>query len=208
MSPLSLSLSLPSLLSCNNFGSFFLACILTELVSPSVHFFLLFAECFQRSCPPSGELQNNHSALRQAVAAERSRIARGTNASAAGELPLRICIPGGIQEAGPGFRLNILRLSDGRQNITAAAKSFAEAVSSGTASSAGLTPDEFSGLLATGTSPDLVLKFGTDDFLHGLLPWQIRVSEILKIRTHKHILLRTFIASFRQFGACNRRYGK
>eukprot|EP00729_Bicosta_minor_P013693 gene13693-26171_t len=130
-----------------------------------------------------GDLQKNTSALREAVATEQRRL----SSDAAPKPPLRLCIPGGIQETEPGFRLNILQLSDGRQDITTAAKAYTEAVCNSTANTADLTPDEFSGWLGVASSPDLVLKFGSDDFLHGLLPWQISVSEILKIRTHKHI---------------------
>lgn len=151
-----------------------------------------------------GDLQKNTSELREAVATEQRRL----SSDAAPKPPLRLCIPGGIQETEPGFRLNILQLSDGRQDITTAAKAYTEAVCNSTANTADLTPDEFSGWLGVASSPDLVLKFGSDDFLHGLLPWQISVSEILKIRTHKHILLRTFLNSFRQFGDCSRRFGK
>ena len=152
---------------------------------------------------PRGELQDNCSELREAIATEQRKLPRDV----AAKPPLRLCIPGRLHETEPGFRLNVLRLSDGRQDITTAAKSFSQAVSSGTANCADLTPDEFSSWLGVGSSPDLVLKFGTDDFLHGLLPWQIRVSEILKIRTHKHILLRTFLNSLKQFGECSRRFG-
>lgn len=76
--------------------------------------------------------------------------------------------------------VSILSSEDGRGDIVQAARSISAAVRKGEINSEDLTVANFSDWLNVRVPDlDLVLKFGDCDSLLGILPWQLRVSEIM-----------------------------
>ncbi|EGD75588.1 hypothetical protein PTSG_06657 [Salpingoeca rosetta] len=63
-------------------------------------------------------------------------------------------------------------------------------------------------LTATVPELDLVLMFSREPVLHGLLPWHMRVAEILFCGPHRHVTARTFIRAMNSFSRCEQRFGR
>ncbi|XP_059153994.1 dehydrodolichyl diphosphate synthase complex subunit nus1-like [Physella acuta] len=56
--------------------------------------------------------------------------------------------------------------------------------------------------------PELCIKFGSVDSLFGYLPWQIRLTEIISLPSHKGIIYKSFLSSLVHYGNINQRFGK
>eukprot|EP00043_Microstomoeca_roanoka_P001011 m.30461 g.30461 ORF g.30461 m.30461 type:complete len:255 (-) comp10609_c0_seq4:218-982(-) len=55
---------------------------------------------------------------------------------------------------------------------------------------------------------DLVLMFSRQSMVYGLLPWHLRVAEILFCGSHQKATAKTFVAALDSFANCEQRYGK
>lgn len=65
-------------------------------------------------------------------------------------------------------------------------------------------------LKATGNIPDpeLALLFGSTNSLMGFLPWQTRLTEIMRVPTMRNIHYSTFTELLQKYSKCNQRFGK
>lgn len=57
------------------------------------------------------------------------------------------------------------------------------------------------------TDPDLLISFGTPLCLYGFPPWQLRLTEILSIPTHRNVPQKVFIDCLRRFSSIAQRQG-
>lgn len=57
------------------------------------------------------------------------------------------------------------------------------------------------------TDPDLLINFGSPLCLHGFPPWQLRLTEILSIPTHRNVPQKVFIDCLRRFSSISQRQG-
>lgn len=55
--------------------------------------------------------------------------------------------------------------------------------------------------------PDLLINFGSPLCLHGFPPWQLRLTEILSIPTHRNVPQKVFIDCLRRFSSISQRQG-
>ena len=56
--------------------------------------------------------------------------------------------------------------------------------------------------------PELGIIFGSMMCLYGFLPWQIRLTEFFRLRTHKSLCVQRFFEMFTKFEKCQQRFGK
>uniref|UniRef100_A0A1B6KC73 ditrans,polycis-polyprenyl diphosphate synthase [(2E,6E)-farnesyldiphosphate specific] n=1 Tax=Graphocephala atropunctata TaxID=36148 RepID=A0A1B6KC73_9HEMI len=56
--------------------------------------------------------------------------------------------------------------------------------------------------------PCLCLVFSSSFSTFGFMPWQIRVTEILHVTTHHHLLQEDFLCALRTYAFCDQRFGK
>lgn len=153
---------------------------------------------------PHGRLKSQASELEESVL----RLQQEQDAT----LPFQFYVGGcSIKESvsQKTISVSILSSEDGRGDIVQAARSISAAVRKGEINSEDLTVANFSDWLNVRVPDlDLVLKFGDCDSLLGILPWQLRVSEIIKHRTHRDVPFGEFSSWLKVFSKINRRLGK
>jgi dehydrodolichyl diphosphate syntase complex subunit NUS1 len=108
-------------------------------------------------------------------------------------------------------RVFILGPDDGRQGLVDVARQLSCAAASQRLVPADISVSYVDTLIQDKfgfPDPDLVLKFGQVDSVLGFLPWQLRLSEIISVATHRGISLVQFIDALVAFGNTEQRYGK
>lgn len=57
------------------------------------------------------------------------------------------------------------------------------------------------------TDPDILICFGSPLCLYGFPPWQLRLTEIFSVPTHKNLPKRVFVDCFKKYSKTSRREG-
>lgn len=107
--------------------------------------------------------------------------------------------------------LMLLSLADGRRGLVTVAKQLTHQVVSGQLRIENIIPSHVDAVLQGQMGfpdPDLVLKFGQVNSLLGYLPWQIRLTSILSLSTHRHITYTSFYRALRDYSSVEQRLGK
>ncbi|XP_051051127.1 dehydrodolichyl diphosphate synthase complex subunit NUS1-like [Phodopus roborovskii] len=106
--------------------------------------------------------------------------------------------------------VQVLSPEDGKAGIVRAAQDFCLLVAQRQRMAADLNVDMFDGLLRPQgfPDPDLVLKFGFVDSTLGFLPWQIRLTEIISLPSHRNLSYEDFFSALCLYAASEPRLGK
>ncbi|KAI0243031.1 Dehydrodolichyl diphosphate synthase complex subunit Nus1 [Lamellibrachia satsuma] len=107
--------------------------------------------------------------------------------------------------------LLLLSLADGRQGLVTAAKQLTHQVINNQLRIEAIIPSHVDAVMQGHMGfpdPDLVLKFGQVNSLLGYLPWQIRLSSILSLSTHRHISYTSFYRALHDYSNVEQRLGK
>ncbi|KAI5935672.1 Dehydrodolichyl diphosphate synthase complex subunit NUS1 [Manis javanica] len=106
--------------------------------------------------------------------------------------------------------VKVLAPEDGKADIVRAAQNFCQLVAQQQKRSTDLDVAMLDSLISSNgfPDPDLVLKFGAVDSTLSLLPWHIRLTEIVSLPSHLNISYEAFFSALRQYAACEQRLGK
>lgn len=113
------------------------------------------------------------------------------------------------------FCVQLLSESDGREDVANAARAIIDDFKKKRKKSEyeddRVTVDEISSYLKGMNGvpdPDLIVYFGQTLSLQGYPPWQSRLSEIVHLRSHKHITYKEFYKVLKRYSRCEQRVGK
>lgn len=109
------------------------------------------------------------------------------------------------------LHLNIFSLEDGKGSLVELAKTLCQSVLSGQTKSSDVNRvliDEKLQREMEIPDPELILYCGDTCSMYGFLPWQIRVTEFLRMNTHHNIRVTDFIKLLSRYGKCVQRFGK
>ncbi|XP_070569095.1 dehydrodolichyl diphosphate synthase complex subunit nus1-like [Ptychodera flava] len=106
--------------------------------------------------------------------------------------------------------VNLVSPQDGRHDIVTAAKQFCLDIASKRRNVKDIEISTLAHQLQGShfPDPDVVFKFGQVESVLGFLPFQIRLSEILSIASHRNIDYNTFLAKMIAYAGTQQRYGK
>ncbi|KAL8585802.1 hypothetical protein ACOMHN_037365 [Nucella lapillus] len=107
--------------------------------------------------------------------------------------------------------VHLLSAEDGCQSIVRVARDLSHRVLAQGISAADISPVFVTDAIHESYSfpdPDLILKFGTAHCLMGYLPWQIRLSEIISIPSHRGLTYQGFYTSLQTYASTQQRFGK
>lgn len=107
--------------------------------------------------------------------------------------------------------VNIFSLCDGKGSIVELTKSLGRSVLAGHLKSSDINQDLISEKLQSEIDipdPELALYCGEASSTYGFLPWQIRVTEFMQIRTHHKMKVKDFLQVLERYGKCVQRFGK
>lgn len=97
--------------------------------------------------------------------------------------------------------LKILSKSDGRPKFVAHVKKLVKL------NPESINLDRVQEQVSWNTDPDMLISFGYHLCLHGFPPWQLRLTEIFSIPTHRRLPQRIFIDCLRQYSRTVQRVG-
>lgn len=104
-------------------------------------------------------------------------------------------------------RIAVLDLEDGQKRIVDAAKQLLTSSRSDE-----LNVDYLDNYLRNGNGdmpdPDLAIYCGKLCSTYGYMPWQLRVTEFINLKTHHGVTLRDFYDILKAYGECEQRCGK
>lgn len=106
--------------------------------------------------------------------------------------------------------INILSSEDGQPKIAQCLRHIAEEKIQCKRSSVEFTAQEFDEVLTVLypiPDPDLVLYTGTC-CTHGLLPWQIRLTEFVQLSLDHSINVESYVGALYKYNKCDQRFGK
>ncbi|KAL5010665.1 hypothetical protein ScPMuIL_012970 [Solemya velum] len=106
--------------------------------------------------------------------------------------------------------IHLLSLEDGRQSLTEVAKYLCQDVQDKKQKIEDIkqcTVEKLIQDIYKFPDPDLVLKFGHTDSLMGFMPWQIRLTEILSLPSHRDLHYKTFLSTLFLYGKMEQRFG-
>jgi len=113
------------------------------------------------------------------------------------------------------FCVQLLSESDGREDVANAARAIIDDFKKKRKKSEfeedPVTVDKISTYLKGMNGvpdPDLIVYFGQALSLQGYPPWQTRLSEIVHVRSHKHITYEEFYKVLKRYSRCEQRVGK
>lgn len=111
----------------------------------------------------------------------------------------------------PGqIHICLLSRQDGGPDIVQAAQRLAAQVANGNLKSESLDESLLGSALTANRGlpdPDVLMRFGLAHSNLGFPPWQIRLSEIHDIDTHREVSLRDFFQVLSKFSKCEQRFG-
>lgn len=97
--------------------------------------------------------------------------------------------------------LNIISRSDGRQKFVEAARELVELEPEN------INIDTVHNRVGWPSDPQLLISFGSPLCLYGFPPWQLRLTEILSIPTHKKLPQQIFFDCLRRYSKISQREG-
>lgn len=108
--------------------------------------------------------------------------------------------------------INIFTSYDGRPTLAQCIQHLAEEKISFEQETSELTAQEFDKVLSffypSIPDPELVLYTGRLCCTHGLLPWQIRLSEFVQLSVDSHVNIDNYIGALYKYNKCYQRFGK
>ncbi|XP_013191509.2 dehydrodolichyl diphosphate synthase complex subunit Nus1 [Amyelois transitella] len=108
--------------------------------------------------------------------------------------------------------VNIFSKDDGRPVIAKCIQKIAEGKISCTQQSSELTAQEFGEVLSTLypciPDPELFLYTGSSCSTHGLLPWQIRLTEFVQLSIGHNLSVDSYVGALYKYNKCDQRFGK
>jgi len=110
-----------------------------------------------------------------------------------------------------GTKVRLVGPDDGRKRIIDVARQLSTEVARQRMSRDDVTVTKIDAMMQEEDlfcDPDLVIKFGKVNSLLGFLPWQIRLSEIMFVPTHKGIDLHEFSDVLKTYCNTEQRWGK
>lgn len=107
--------------------------------------------------------------------------------------------------------VKVLAPEDGKQSIVQVAQQLCRSVENKERNSKDITVSMLDILLRESKNipdPELVVKFGPVDSTLGFLPWHIRLTEIISLRSHRNVAYEDLLGVLQQYGACQQRLGQ
>lgn len=108
----------------------------------------------------------------------------------------------------PSIHINVLSLTNGRGAIADLTRECA----TNNVNSAKITVDFLDEKLQKHVNhapdPEMALCCGSMCGTYGVLPWQVRNTEFINIKTHHNISVESFLNSLHTYGYCEQRFGK
>ncbi|CAL1527174.1 unnamed protein product [Lymnaea stagnalis] len=108
-------------------------------------------------------------------------------------------------------KVHLLCVEDGHRRIVDMARQLCHNVNYGLLKIDDITPSNVDSFFQESwqfPDPELCIKFGSVDSLFGYLPWQIRLTEIISLPSHKGLSYKSFLSLLVQFGNTSQRFGK
>lgn len=97
--------------------------------------------------------------------------------------------------------LNIISNVDGRRKFVQDVRSLVKK------SQESITESMIQDQIGWRTDPELLLSFGSPQCLYGFPPWQLRLTEIVSVRTHRSIPQKVFLNCLRRYSKTIQRLG-
>lgn len=163
----------------------------------------------------NGEIKRNNQSLKKAVEQSRKEM-QCEKAQDSHELHIFTYSPCFTETltVGKGTKkasIHLLSAEDGCQLLVQVARNLCHQVAAHHKLVSDISPVTISSMINEThqfPDPDLVLKFGATNCLMGYLPWQIRLSEIISVPSHKGLTYQGFVASLGAYASTEQRYGK
>jgi len=108
-------------------------------------------------------------------------------------------------------QVSLLSHEDGKGDIVKVAQEFTNLVSEGELSIEEIDEDRISKSLYTNRGlpdPCLLIRFGSVASNGDFPPWQLRLTELSSLPSHKALKLQEFEAVLKKYGNCHQRFGK
>lgn len=103
----------------------------------------------------------------------------------------------------------MLDIRDGQHSLIDATNHF---ISSKSVTSNNVTIEQIDNYLSERLGsipdPDLAVYCGDTCATYGLLPWQVRVTEFVNLKTHHDVTVDDFFSILEFYGKCEQRFGK
>lgn len=97
---------------------------------------------------------------------------------------------------------------DGRPLLVEAARRIAERVKSGEMGIKDVGPDIIQRHISEWPDPDVLLRLGNVHSVLGYQPWELRLTEMISLPTHRGVMLSEFFDALHKYSSCNQRFGK
>lgn len=108
--------------------------------------------------------------------------------------------------------INIFTSDDGRPKIAQGIRDIAKGIIPCSRSSEEYTAQELDEVLSTVypsiPNPELALYTGTLCCTHGLMPWQIRLTEFVQLSLDNSVNIKGFLGALYKYNKCDQRFGK
>ncbi|XP_049782779.1 dehydrodolichyl diphosphate synthase complex subunit nus1 [Schistocerca cancellata] len=160
-----------------------------------------------------GHLQQNQDELYQAVKTRSKlcvgRIIWGRNKTLNG-----LGVENGVQNGTKAIaktRVTVLSLNDSKETFLKVTRSLCYSAKNREVKSCHISQDVINEMLTEETGlpePELALYCGEVCCTYGFLPWHIRITEFLRLRSHHNITVREFVRLLQTYGKCEQRFGK
>ncbi|KAK7108754.1 dehydrodolichyl diphosphate synthase complex subunit nus1-like [Littorina saxatilis] len=162
----------------------------------------------------NGEIKRNSGNLQKEV--ERSKENMVYNDSVSHEIQIFTHSPQYTEKmaVGRGMKkasVHLLSAEDGCHSLVQVARNLSRKVAAQQSLVSDITPASVTALIHDShqfPDPDLLLTFGPTLSLLGYLPWQIRLTEIIHVASHKGLSYEGFISSLHSYANTLQRFGK
>ena len=107
--------------------------------------------------------------------------------------------------------VSLVSREDGKGDIVSAAQSLARRVQLGSLHPHEIDESAVQAALATNRDmpePELLVRLGPVDSNLGFLPWQVRLTEIHALDTHRGVRFSDYYQVLRKYSKCEQRFGK
>lgn len=108
--------------------------------------------------------------------------------------------------------VNIFRDSDGRSRIAQCIKAIAEKKITLNSQTNDFTAEDldkvFSLVYPSIPEPEIVLYTGVLCCTHGFLPWQIRLTEFIRLSLDHSVNIDSYVGAMYKYSKCDQRFGK
>ncbi|XP_049807428.1 dehydrodolichyl diphosphate synthase complex subunit nus1 isoform X1 [Schistocerca nitens] len=160
-----------------------------------------------------GHLQQNQDELYQAVKT-RSKLCVGTIIWGRNKTLNGLGVENGVQNGTKAIaktRVTVLSLNDSKETFLKVTRSLCYSAKNREVKSCHISQDVINEMLIEETGlpePELALYCGEVCCTYGFLPWHIRITEFLRLRSHHNITVREFARLLQTYGKCEQRFGK